>query len=383
MSIHGVTMPIQLSKASSMTTNPKDDSVKAVKAELPEAAPEGTWMAQVANEPDMGERLDKWVAGWTGLSRGRVLELIGNGDVRAEGNIVTKPSVKILPGMEYAVFVPPPRDDIPKPENIPLDILFEDDWLIVVNKPIGMTVHPAPGSRTGTLVHALLYHCKDTLSGIGGVMRPGIVHRIDKDTSGVMVVAKNDHAHRYLSKQFAKHTIERLYICFTRSGPKPRVGRIESRLARSQHDRKKITVVRGTFGDIEASEHGRHAVTHYEQVQGYGQQPHAAVGTPQVSRIECRLETGRTHQIRVHLAHIGCPLLGDQLYGKQRAFLTTKDPNELAVREALSGFKRQALHAARLGFKHPGTKEEMVFESEMPEDMLALQRTFAGLDKDT
>jgi len=364
-----------------MTTEVNSDTPDNAQATLPEAAPDGKWLAHIANEPDMGERLDKWIAGWTGLSRGRVLELITNGDVRAEGNIVKKPSVKILPGMEYAVFVPPPRDDIPKPENIPLDILFEDDWLIVVNKPSGMTVHPAPGSRTGTLVHALLYHCKDTLSGIGGVMRPGIVHRIDKDTSGVMVVAKNDHAHRYLSKQFAKHTIERLYVCFARSGPKPRVGTIESRLARSQHDRKKIAVVRGTVGDIYASEHGRHAVTHYEQVQGYGQQPHAALGTPQVSRIECRLETGRTHQIRVHLAHIGCPLLGDQLYGKQRAFLTTKNPNELAVREALSGFKRQALHAARLGFKHPGTKEEMVFESEMPEDMLALERTFAGLDK--
>jgi len=342
----------------------------------------GKWLAQIANEPDMGERLDKWVAGWTGLSRGRILELIGNGDVRADGNVISKPSLKIQPGIEYAVFVPPPRDDIPRPENIPLDILYEDDWLIVVNKPSGMTVHPAPGSRTGTLVHALLYHCKDTLSGIGGVMRPGIVHRIDKDTSGVMVVAKNDHAHRYLSKQFAKHTIERVYVCFARSGPKPRNGTIESRLARSQHDRKKIAVVRGTVGNIYASEHGRHAITHYTQIKGYGQQPHAALGTPQVSRIECRLETGRTHQIRVHLAHIGCPLLGDQLYGKQRAFLTTKNPNELAVREALSGFKRQALHAARLGFIHPSTKEEMVFESEMPEDMLALQRTFAGLDKE-
>lgn len=365
-----------------MTSKAKNEHDQEVETQLPEVMPDGKWLTQIANEPDMGERLDKWIAGWTGLSRNRVLELVANGDVRAEGNIVTKPSIKILPGMEYAVFVPPPRDDVPKPENIPLDILYEDDWLIVVNKPSGMTVHPAPGSRTGTLVHALLYHCKDTLSGIGGVMRPGIVHRIDKDTSGVMVVAKNDHAHRYLSKQFAKHSIERVYICFARGGPKPRVGTVESRLARSQHDRKKIAVVRGTVGDIDASEHGRHAITHYEQMQGYGQQPNAALGTPQVSRIECRLETGRTHQIRVHMAHIGCPLLGDQVYGKQRAFLTTKNPNELAVRDALATFKRQALHAARLGFKHPSTKEEMIFESDMPEDMLALERTFTGLDKD-
>lgn len=330
----------------------------------------------------MGERLDKWIASWTDLSRGRILGLIAAGDVRAEGEVIKKPSLRVQPGIEYAVFVPPPVDDTPRPENIPLDILYEDDWLIVVNKPSGMTVHPAPGSRSGTLVHALLYHCKDTLSGIGGVMRPGIVHRIDKDTSGVMVVAKNDRAHRYLSKQFAKHTIERVYVCFARSAPKLRSGTIESRLARSQHDRKKIAVVRGTVGDIYASEHGRHAITHYKTIKGYGQQPHAALGMPQVSRIECRLETGRTHQIRVHLAHIGCPLLGDPVYGKQRAFLTTKNPNELAVREALSGFKRQALHAARLGFIHPFTKEDMLFNSGLPEDMQALERTFAGLDKD-
>lgn len=344
-------------------------------------AKSGEWLTRIANEPDMGERLDKWLAGWAELSRARVLALIASGDVRAEGKIVTKPSIKIQPGIEYAIFIPPPVDDTPVAENIPLDILYEDKWVIVVNKPAGMTVHPAPGSRTGTLVHALLYHCKDTLSGIGGVMRPGIVHRIDKDTSGVMVVAKNDHAHRYLSKQFAKHTIERLYVCFARSGPKPREGTIESRLARSQHDRKKIAVVRGTVGDIYASEHGRHAVTHYKQVKGYGQQPHAALGSPQVSRIECRLETGRTHQIRVHLAHIGCPLLGDQLYGKQRAFLTTKNPNELAVRQALSTFKRQALHAARLGFIHPETKEEIIFNSDLPEDMKAIETTFIGLNK--
>lgn len=344
------------------------------------AEPKGQWQAALAHEPDGGERLDKWLAGWTDLSRARIRTLIDTAQVRADGDIIDSPSAKVRPGTEYAVFVPPPVDDNPTPENIPLDILFEDDQLIVVNKPSGMTVHPAPGSRTGTLVHALLYHCKDTLSGIGGVMRPGIVHRIDKDTSGVMVVAKTDRAHRYLSKQFAKHTIERVYVCFARGGPKPREGSIESRLARSQHDRKKIAVVRGTVGDIEASEHGRHAITHYKLMQGYGQQPHAALGTPQVSRIECRLETGRTHQIRVHLAHLGCPLLGDPLYGKQRAFLTTKNPNELAVRDALASFKRQALHAARLGFIHPISKEEMVFESDLPPDMAALEVTLKGLN---
>ena len=340
----------------------------------------GRWIAQDANEPDGGERLDKWIASWTELSRSRIRTLIETGQVRSEGNIVTSPSLKVSPGYEYAVFIPPPVDDTPTAEDIPLDILFEDDQLIVINKPSGMTVHPAPGSRSGTLVHALLHHCAESLSGIGGVLRPGIVHRIDKDTSGVMVVAKTDRAHRYLSKQFAKHTIERLYICFVRGAPKPRYGTIESRLARSQHDRKKIAVVRGTVGNIDASEHGRHAITHYRTTHGYGQQLHAAIGTPQISRVECRLETGRTHQIRVHMAHIGCALLGDPLYGKQRAFLTTKDPAELAVREALSEFKRQALHAAKLGFIHPITKEEMVFDSPLPHDMAKLERVFEALN---
>lgn len=340
----------------------------------------GSWQAQMAHEPDGGERLDKWLAGWTDLSRSRIRTLIDTGQVRGDGDICPNPSAKVIPGTEYAVFVPPPVDDTPTPEDIPIEILFEDDQLIVVNKPSGMTVHPAPGSRTGTLVHALLHHCADSLSGIGGVLRPGIVHRIDKDTSGVLVVAKTDRAHRYLSKQFAKHTIERLYICFTRGAPKPRSGTIESRLARSQHDRKKIAVVRGTVGNMDISEHGRHAITHYEFTKGYGQQPNAAIGSPQVSRVECRLETGRTHQIRVHLAHVGCPLLGDPLYGKQRAFLTTKNPGELAVREGLSTFKRQALHAAKLGFIHPISKELMTFESPLPPDMAELERLFQGLN---
>ena len=333
---------------------------------------DGTWHTQTAIADDAGIRVDKWLAGWTELSRARLRVLIESGQVRAGGDIISSVTAKVREGTEYAVFVPPPVDDTPMPENIPLDIVFEDDQLIIVNKPAGMTVHPAPGSRSATLVNALLHHCKDSLSGIGGVMRPGIVHRIDKDTSGLLVVAKTDIAHRYLSKQFAKHTVERVYICLARSAPKPRQGRIESRIARSEADRKKQAVVRGTFGDMEAKEHGRHAVTNYKFIKGYGQQPGTAIGTPQISRIECRLETGRTHQIRVHLAHIGCPLLGDPLYGKQRAFLTTKNPGELAVRDAMANFKRQALHAASLGFKHPITKEMMSFEMPLPKDMAGL-----------
>lgn len=340
---------------------------------------DGTWHTQTAAAEDAGSRVDKWLAGWTELSRARLRVLIESGQVRADGDIIGSVTSKVREGVEYAVFVPPPVDDTPKPENIPLDIIFEDDQLIVVNKPAGMTVHPAPGSRSATLVNALLHHCKDSLSGIGGVMRPGIVHRIDKDTSGLLVVAKTDKAHRYLSKQFARHTVDRLYICLARSAPKPREGRIESRLARSEGDRKKQAVVRGTMGNMEASDHGRHAVTNYKYVKGYGQQPGAALGTPQVSRIECRLETGRTHQIRVHLAHIGCPLLGDPLYGKQRAFLKSNNPGELAVRDAMANFKRQALHAASLGFKHPVTKEYMAFEVPLPEDMAGLVEALEGL----
>ena len=340
----------------------------------------GDWQVQTATLEDVGIRLDKWLAGWTDLSRTRLRSLIENGQVRADGDIITSPTHKVKDGVEYALLVPPPVDDTPMPEDIPLDIIHEDSELIIVNKAAGMTVHPAPGSRSATLVNALLFHCADSLSGIGGVMRPGIVHRIDKDTSGLLVVAKTDNAHQFLSKQFAKHTVERRYICLARSAPKPREGQIISRLARSPNDRKKQAVVRGTMGDINASDHGRHAVTNYKYIKGFGQQIGAALGTPQVSWIECRLETGRTHQIRVHLAHIGCPLLGDPLYGKQRAFLTSKNPNEQAVAAALKAFKRQALHAATLGFIHPSTKEMMQFEQALPPDMAGLVTVLESLE---
>ena len=236
-----------------------------------------------------------------------------------------------------------------------------------------MTVHPAPGSSSGTLVNALLYHAKDSLSGIGGVARPGIVHRIDKDTSGLLVVAKSDKVHHHLSRQFAKHSVNRVYNCLVRGCPKPKDGRIETRLARSPNDRKKQAVVRGTFGNMEASEHGRHAITNYTFIKGFGQTPSASIGTPLISQVECRLETGRTHQIRVHMAHMGCPLIGDPTYGRQRAFKTAKSQDEILLREALSGFKRQALHATHLGFIHPITKEEMNFHLPFPPDLQQLQ----------
>jgi len=280
----------------------------------------GKWETRIAETADEGQRLDKWLSGWTELSRSRIRDLVETGNVRANGDIVAKVTTKVRPEIEYAVRVPPPVDDTPQPENIPLDILFEDDYLIVLNKTSGMTVHPAPGSRSATLVNALLYHCADSLSGIGGVMRPGIVHRLDKDTSGVMVVAKTDRAHQGLSKQFAKHSIDRIY-------------------------------------------------THYQYVKGYGRAQHASIGTPKISQLDCQLETGRTHQIRVHLSHIGCPLLGDPLYGKQRAYATSNQPAEEAVRVAVANFKRQALHARHLGFIHPITKEHHGFDAAVPPDM--------------
>ncbi|MGB6231313.1 MAG: RluA family pseudouridine synthase [Litorimonas sp.] len=330
------------------------------------------WQARTAEDADAGQRLDKWLSSWTELSRARIKALVEDGAVRANGDIVGKVTTKIVAGREYAVNVPPPVDDTPTPEDIPLSILFEDEHLIVIDKPSGLTVHPAPGSRSGTLVNALLFHCADTLSGIGGVMRPGIVHRLDKDTSGVMVVAKHDKAHQGLARQFAKHSIERAYICLVRGRPNPRSGRVETRLARAPHDRKKQAVVRGTDKNIEASDHGRHAVTHYATLRGFGQQKNASVGTPVVAEVECRLETGRTHQIRVHMAHLGYPLLGDPLYGNQRAFLSDKSEVEERVRNAVAAFKRQALHARLLGFTHPVTKAEMSFETPPPADYAAL-----------
>ena len=327
-----------------------------------------------------GQRLDKWLAQVCGLSRSRVQSLIEAGAVRMGERCVASVRLKISPGDVVEVALPPPVDATPQPEAIPLDIVFEDAELLVVDKPAGMTVHPAPGSRSATLVNALLHHCSD-LSGIGGVLRPGIVHRIDKDTSGLLVVAKTDRAHRRLSRQFAAHSVHRRYTAFTRATPRPRAGRIVSRIARSPHDRKKMAVVRGTLDAPESSETGRIAITNYATLATYGQLPGAALGTGRFSEVECRLETGRTHQIRVHLAHLGCPLLGDPLYGRGRAWRASKHPAEIAVADYLSHFKRQALHAGELGFVHPNG-EEMRFSAPLPSDMQALHALLKDLPKD-
>ncbi|MDB5494220.1 MAG: rluD [Phenylobacterium sp.] len=306
-----------------------------------------------------GDRLDKTLAGLVAdLSRARIQALIAEGRVSRDGAALTDASAKAAAG-DYRIDIPPALPAEPLPEAIALTVLFEDADLIVVDKPAGMAVHPAPGSRNGTLVNALLHHCGASLSGIGGVARPGIVHRLDKETSGVMVAAKTDAAHQGLSALFAAHDIERVYIALTRGAPRARRGVIEGAIARSTHDRKKMALVKSG---------GRAAVTHYLVERLYG--PEAK---PLAARLACRLETGRTHQIRVHLASQGCPCLGDPTYGSG----PPAEPVRRAIAEA--GLTRQALHAAVLGFVHPVTGQALRFESPLPDDMARLQGLLEAL----
>jgi 23S rRNA pseudouridine1911/1915/1917 synthase len=308
---------------------------------------------------DAGVRVDKALAArLPDLSRARIQALIAEGRVSLGGRVVGDASAKAEAG-DYELQIPPPAPAEPLPEAIPLTVLYEDDQLIVIDKPPGMAMHPAPGSERGTLVNALLQHCGVSLSGIGGVARPGIVHRIDKETSGVVVAAKTDIAHQALSALFAAHDIERLYIALTRGAPRPERGTIEGAIARSSHDRKKMALVKSG---------GRHAVTHYVVERAFG--PYEK---PLAARVACRLETGRTHQIRVHLASKGAPCLGDPVYGSG----APAEPVRRAVAEA--GLNRQALHAAVLGFRHPVTGEVLRFESPLPADMAKLERLLAEL----
>ncbi|MES1156750.1 MAG: RluA family pseudouridine synthase [Alphaproteobacteria bacterium] len=340
-----------------------------------ETPPEsGETRAAVAPAEAAGERVDAWLAqAWPDLSRSRIQGLIGAGKLRADGAPVTHAKEKARAGARYELTLPPPEPAAPEPESIPLSIVYEDADLIVIDKRAGMAMHPAPGSMRGTLVNALLAHCTDSLSGIGGVARPGIVHRIDKDTTGLVVVAKNDAAHRGLAKLFAKHDLERVYYAITRGAPQPRVGTFDNRLARSNDDRRKFVVVR----DPE-SEAGKHAVTQYWTIESFGQLEGASAGHPAAALIECRLQTGRTHQIRAHLAHSGAPLIGDPLYGKQRG-LKAVGPYAADADAAVRDFPRQALHAAVLGFVHPVTGKALRFESPMPADMSDLLRRLRRL----
>ncbi len=310
-----------------------------------------------------GDRLDKALArATTVVSRARLQALFDLGAVSRDGVILPDGSSKAVEGV-YRITVPPVLTADPRPEAIPLTVLYEDAELIVIDKPAGMAAHPAPGNETGTLVNALLHHCAGSLSGIGGVARPGIVHRLDKDTSGVMVAAKTDRAHAGLSALFATHDIERTYIALTRGAPSPAKGRIETRIGRSSSDRKKMAVLKSG---------GRDAITDYvvQQVYGVPSKPGAA---PMAARVACTLHTGRTHQIRVHMAGVGSPILGDPVYG-------SGSPTS-AVRAAIAeaGLTRQALHAAVLGFVHPVTNETLRFETEPPVDMTALETLLTQL----
>ena len=295
-----------------------------------------------------GGRLDKALADATELSRERIKGLIAAGAVTIGKTLARSASAKVQGEERFAIALPPPEPLAALPQDIPLDIVFEDAHLLVVDKPAGMVVHPAAGNQDGTLVNALLHHCAGRLSGINGIARPGIVHRIDKDTSGLLVVAKSDAAHEGLARQFADHSITRRYLAVCAGHPAPPAGTIAGRIGRSVHGRKKMAVL------PDDTTRGKHAVTHFETLRHLN---HAAL-------LECRLETGRTHQVRVHCASIGHALLGDPVYGR-----TPKPLRQ--VLESL-GFHRQALHAARLGFSHPISAETLDFRAELPADMREL-----------
>jgi 23S rRNA pseudouridine1911/1915/1917 synthase len=304
------------------------------------------------DESASGERLDRALAAaLPSLTRSRVKALIESRRVALEdGRTIEEPSRKVKTGERFIVDIPEPEPAEPKPQAIDLDILYEDSDLLVVNKPAGLVVHPAPGNPDSTLVNALLAHCGDSLSGIGGVRRPGIVHRLDKDTSGVMVVAKNDRSHHALAKLFAAHDLTRIYQALVWGGPKAQRGTIEAAIGRHPVDRKRMAV---------RTISGRMAVTEYWVERRFG--PPLA---PVASLLGAKLGTGRTHQVRVHLAHLGCPVVGDPVYGRKS--------RNACQPASLRGFGRQALHAAVLEFRHPRTGKEMRFATELPQDIRML-----------
>lgn len=300
--------------------------------------------ARIAAAAD-GWRLDRALADAVPtMSRERLKVLISSGAVTGPAGLVRDPAKKAIGAGLYDIAVPDPTPAHNEPQDIALNVVFEDDHLIVIDKQAGLVVHPAAGNLDGTLVNALLHHCRGSLSGIGGVARPGIVHRIDKDTSGLMVAAKTDRTHEGLARQFKAHSIDRRYKAIVSGVPRVKAGTVDAPLARSPQNRKKVAIVSG----------GKRAVTHWSQLS---QLSDAAL-------VECRLETGRTHQVRVHMASLGHPLVGDPVYGRTKS-------SHRALLETL-GFRRQALHAARLGFIHPITSVALSFESEMPADMQEL-----------
>lgn len=342
---------------------------------------------------EAGARLDKFLAvKLPDLTRSRLQQLIADGQLTRDGTTLTDASRKVKPGEHYVLTLPQaaPLDLLPL--DLPLDIIFEDEHLLVINKPVGLTVHPAAGNRDHTLVNALLHHCGDSLSGIGGVMRPGIVHRIDKDTSGLLVVAKNDTAHQHLSAQLKSRILKRTYIAYAWGTPPKTQGTVDAPIARHKTKRKEMAIVEG----------GRHAVTHYEVLMGFGGREetrpalspvHCAVQERGAGnniknsiavKLQCNLDTGRTHQIRVHMRHIGCPLIGDATYGlsPKQTLNKLNKASIVAVKETdkvLLTLSRQALHAAKLSFKHPVTGAEILCEAPLPDDLRMLEQALAAL----
>lgn len=312
-------------------------------------------------------RLDKVLSilvGETGTSRSRLKTLIEDRQVIVNGKVCDDASAKVTRGDEISLSIPEAVDANPQPENIPLDIIYEDDDMLVINKAAGMVVHPGAGNPNGTLVSALLYHCGDTLSGINGVRRPGIVHRLDKETTGLMVVAKNDRAHQGLAAQLSDRSLSRIYHALVWKEPTPIKGTINVPIGRHQTSRIRMSV--------RSHASGREAITHYLRQDTFN-------GI--ASLVTCQLETGRTHQIRVHMQHLGHPLLGDPLYGlppQEQASLMNRGGYDEAAREFVMAFPRQALHAAEIHFIHPVTGEEMTFDAPIPEDFEALHDLLAG-----
>ncbi len=316
----------------------------------------------VAGE-EAGTRLDRVLAAHTALSRTPLKALILDGAVSIGSRTIRDPGHRVNAGDAVAVDVPPPEPAEPEGENIPLDIKYEDADIIVIDKPPGLVVHPAAGHAAGTLVNALIAHCGDSLSGIGGVKRPGIVHRLDKDTSGLLVVAKNDHAHQALAAQFADHgrtgPLRRGYLALVWGVPNRPQGTVNAPLGRHPHARDKIAI----------RSDGREAITHWQLLESYN----GADGKPVASLVACRLETGRTHQIRVHMAHLGHPILGDATYGT--AFKTKAARLPAEAQAALTALGRQALHAYLLAVKHPTSGELLEFRSELPADLARLHHS--------
>ena len=293
-------------------------------------------------------RVDSYIANYVDqYSRSYIKKLIIDGFLSINSKSIKDPSFKLSSGDKIELYIPEIKLDKPEPQDIPLDIIYEDNYLLVINKLAGMVVHPAPGNYENTLVNALLYHCKDTLSGIGGVLRPGIVHRLDKDTSGLMLVAKDDYSHRYLSRAISLKKVDRMYSAFVWGVPKNNIDTINFNIGRHPKDRKKMSILK---------EKGRYAITDYKLIKSYNI----------ASQLECSLKTGRTHQIRVHMSHIKLPLIGDQLYSKK---IKLSDN----MSDLIKNFKRQALHSKSIGFIHPISKKLLNFNSDLPQDMQNLK----------